>query len=101
MDHGVLRSGFRRKVRADVFIPQPQSGEDMAGHMKRMRGSRRNGGVTSGCFQPLLRHHWIIAGMDDVVCDAWMVWMLAKNRIKNCHGLLWVDESPHRHAGPN
>src|SRR6202040_774766 len=59
----------------------------------RVRSGRRDGSVTSGCFQPLLRHHWIIAGMDDVVRNAWMVWMLAENRIKNCHGLRWVDES--------
>src|ERR1700688_4767651 len=90
---GVLRGGFRRNVRADVLIPQPQSGKDVAGHMKRMRSGRRDGSVTSGRFQSLLRHHWIIAGMDDVVCNAGMVWMLAENRIKNCHGLLWVDES--------
>src|ERR1700723_707670 len=93
MRRGVLRGGFRRKVRADVFIPQPQSGKDMAGHMKRMRSGRSDGSVTSGCFQSLLRHHWVIAGMDDVVRNAWMVWMLPENRIKNCHGLLGVDES--------
>src|ERR1700728_675664 len=93
MRRGSLRGGFRGKVRADVFIPQPQSGKDMAGHMKRMRSGRRDGSVTSGCFQPLLRHFWIVAGMDDVVRNAWMVWMLAENRIKNRHGLLRVDES--------
>src|ERR1700722_837104 len=93
MHCGILRGGFRRKVRSDVIMPLPQSGEDMAGHMQRVRSGRRDGSVTSGCFQTLVRHHWIITGMEDVVCDAWMVWMLAQERIKNGHGFLGVDES--------
>ena len=64
----------------------------MRRHVISVRGGRRNLGVQSRRFQPLLCQHRIVIAMNDVMRDAWMVRLLLENRLKNFAALALVGK---------
>src|SRR6476661_9147015 len=66
---GSLHGG---NVGRNRVFPESDAGEDMRGHMLRMRRSRRDFGVAPGGVDPFLRERRRVVEMNEIMSDTWV-----------------------------
>jgi hypothetical protein len=71
-----LRHGGRALVGCGRFLPGADAGENVRGHVQRVRCGGRDLGVTLGGGQSLCRDRRVVIGVDEVVRDTRMVRVL-------------------------
>ncbi len=80
----------RGNVRGDGILPQAETHEDMRRHVQGVGRVRSDGRVAASSVEALGCEFGAIGGVNHVMRDTRMVWMLLKQRFENRDGLLTI-----------
>src|SRR5713101_6027841 len=86
--HPLLRRPRGGEIRVDRLLPHSQPGEDVRGHVQRMRGRGRDCGVGAGRGQRQRGQLGVVEGVDHVVGDPRMLGFQREHAIEDLRRLL-------------
>src|ERR1051326_429330 len=85
----LLRRCLRCHVRLDRLLPEAEAGEDMRGHVQRVRDGWSNPGITARRIECQLCKRRGIVGVNEVMGHSRMLWLIRKNFIENTRSLFF------------
>ena len=89
---GLLGGGDRSQVGLDVFLPQTEPGEDVRGHVHRVRRCRRDQRITTRGGECERGELGRIATVDQVMGSSRVVGLFVKELLQNRDRLLLIGE---------
>ncbi len=88
----LLGGGEGGEVGGDVGLPHAEAGEDVAGHVEGVGRGGSDFGVDLGGLQTFGSEGGGVAGVDDVVGEAWVVGILVEEREQDGEGGVFFGE---------